>query len=341
MVARRTVITISPMPGPFFSVLVTAYNRADQIERCIRSCTEQTFQDLEVVVVDDASTDATLTVLAAMAEPRVRVIRHERNRGISPARATTVEHARGQWLVILDSDWELLPHSLARLKALIDTLPAGVSIIRSCLRFDDGSISPSVLPDGVTDYHGRLVWLEALAVGGGGSDAGHCIRRDVFETGEHFHEGRGLFESLWETNLARRELSLWVSDVLGLEHVDAANSSTREANASRLIPRMLAEAPDFRWQVEAMLSEHGSALALYAPHYRREVLERAALETFLAGDRAAGVRHTRAALAAGAGGAQIWATLVLGLLGPRRLAHAKLAGRQWRSRRAPASVGEA
>jgi glycosyltransferase involved in cell wall biosynthesis len=321
------------MPEPFFSVLITAYNRAGQIERCVGSCTAQTFPDFEIVVADDASTDATVAVLEAIGEPRLRIVQHEQNRGISPARRTTVEHARGRWLVVLDSDWELVPHSLARLRELIDTLPPGVRIIRSRLGWDDGSVSPAIIPEGVTDYQGRLEWLEALAVSGSGSDAGHCMHRDVFSTGNHFHDGRGLFESFWETNLARTQPSLWVPDVLGLEHTDAANSSTREADPKRLIPRMLAEAHDFRWQVEAMLSEHGSELARYAPHYRQELLERAALETFMAGDRRAGIRHSREALKAGATGVQPWATLTLGVLGARPLARAKLAGRQFRARR--------
>ena len=116
---------------PFFSVLITAYNRRDQIERCVRSCTQQTFEDFEIVVVDDASTDGTARVVIAIDEPRLRVVTHDRNRGISPARATAVAHAQGQWLVMVDSDWELFPHSLARLRALIDELPPGVRIIRS------------------------------------------------------------------------------------------------------------------------------------------------------------------------------------------------------------------
>jgi hypothetical protein len=326
------------MTEPFFSVLITAYNRAAEMKRCIASCQAQTFPDFEIVVADDASTDATPAVLAAIAEPRLRVVRHDRNRGISSARATTVAHAVGQWLVIVDSDWELVPNTLARLREIIATLPDGVRIIRSRLRMDDGTITPSVLPDGVTDYRGRLEWLESLAIHGGGSDAGHCVRREAFTTGEYFHGRRGLFESLWETNLARHESSLWVPDVLGIEHLDSANSSTREWNPRRAIPRMREEGGDFRWQVETMLAEHGDELLRYAPHYRRQLLERAALETLLAGDRIGGVRHTVNARRAGARGGQLWATLGLGVLGPRPLAYAKLAGRRWRSTRAPAAV---
>lgn len=327
--------------SPFFSVLITAYNRAEQVERCVRSCSEQTVSDLEIVVVDDASTDATASVLAALGEPRLRVVVHPVNRGISPARATTVQHARGEWLVMLDSDWELLPHSLARLRAIIDELPPGVRMIRSRLEWDDGTVTPPLIPDGVTDYEGRLRWLEAVWRSGASSDAGHCIHRDVFTDTNYPSDRRGVVETLWETDIARREPSLWVSDVLGLQHVDAANSATRDTSASRLIPRLLDEAPDLRWVAETMLDAHGAALERYAPTYRRWLLESAVLESLLCGDRSAGLGHFRAARRAGASGAQLWTTLALGLLGPGPLARAKLSGRQWRSRRAVAVSGAA
>ncbi len=143
---------------------------------------------------------------------------------------------------------------------------------------------------------------------------------------------------LWETNLALRESSLWVEDILGLEHVDADNSVTREASADRLIPRLLGEAPDLRWMAETMLSEHGSALAQWAPHYRRWLLQSAALQAFLAGDRLGGIRHTLGAARAGGPGAKLWGTLALGVLGPHPVAYAKLVGRRVRSWRAVARV---
>jgi glycosyltransferase involved in cell wall biosynthesis len=310
-------------------MLVTTYNRAEQAERCVRSCMQQTFQDFEIVVVDDASTDPTSAVLATLDEPRLRIVRHERNRGISPARATAVDHAQGEWCVMVDSDWELFPHTLARLHTLIDALPPGVRIIRSRLQLDDGSVCPLIIPTGITGYHDRLLWIEAVNVEGAGSDAGHCIHRSVFETTNYFAERRGGMEGLWELNLARRESSLWVPDILGREHTDAPNSHSRGASAARLI-RMLDEAPDGLWMAETMLAEHGAEMARYAPHSWRYLVEHAALFAFLSGDRRAGIRHTWAAIRDGSVYWRVWGTLALGILDPRALAYAKVAGRRWR-----------
>jgi glycosyltransferase involved in cell wall biosynthesis len=319
--------------SPFFSVLITAYNRHDEIERCVRSCTQQTFEDFEIVVVDDASTDRTADVVASLGAPRVRLVRHERNRGTSPARATAVDRARGEWLVMVDSDDELLPDALARLKGVIGGLPDDLHIIRFRHRLDDGRVVPDVMPSGVTGYRARLSWLEAVAVGSVNTDAGHCMHRSVLDKTNYFSDRRGAVEALWELNVARSEPSLWVDDVLGVVHTDAPNRYSRHSGASQLTARLLADAPDQLWMAEEMLARHGFELARFAPHYRRWLVESAAREALLAGDRVKGIRHSRAAAAAGGSAPKIFSTLVLGLAGPRVLARAKVAGRRWRARR--------
>jgi hypothetical protein len=333
---------IAPMSAdPFFSVFITAYNRAEHVERCVRSVLGQSFPDFEVVVVDDGSTDATPAVLESIADPRLRVIRHEFNRGFYPARATGVDCSRGEWLVMLDSDWELFPHSLARLRVLIDECPAGVRIIRSRLQCDDGSVQPGIMPSRTTGYRDRLRWMEAVTVDRAPSDAGHCIHRSVLERSNYFGDRRGDMSLLWETNLARTTSSLWLTEILGKKHSDASNSLERDVRASRVIPRLLQEAPDGLWMAETMLQEHGDELSIHAPSFHRSMMERAAMQAFLIGDRRAGLRHARAALRSGSSRVKLWATLGLGLLGPRALAYAKLAARRQPPAVRRAAPGEA
>jgi hypothetical protein len=68
------------------SVAIPTFNRAHLVERAIRSVVAQTFRDIEILVVDDASTDATSEVLARAAGPRLRIVRHDRNGGIARTR---------------------------------------------------------------------------------------------------------------------------------------------------------------------------------------------------------------------------------------------------------------
>jgi hypothetical protein len=102
------------MSRPRVSILLPAYNRAAVIGRAIRSAQAQTMRDWEMLVVDDASRDGTSAVVEALGDARIRVLRHEVNRGPSAARQTALEAARGAWIALLDSDDEWLPEKLAR-----------------------------------------------------------------------------------------------------------------------------------------------------------------------------------------------------------------------------------
>jgi hypothetical protein len=230
----------------------------------------------------------------------------------------------------MDSDWELVPDALARLRMLIDGLPAGVRIIRSRLRWDDGRISPTIMPTGVTRYQERLRWTDAFAVTKGcSSDAGHCMHRSVFDTTNYFSDRRGGMEALWELDLARREPSLWVTDILGLEHSDAPNSHSRGTSRG-LARRLLHEAPDSLWMTETLLAEHADGLTRDAPHFRLSLMQRAARDAFLAGHRVKGIRHTWDAVRSGGPSFKMGAIFLLGMLGPRALAHGNIG---WRKRR--------
>ena len=99
---------------PRVSVIVPTYNRASSLPRAIDSALEQTIGDLEVVVVDDGSTDHTASVLADYDDPRVRPVVHATNRGANVARNTGIDHARGEYVAFLDSDDEWHREKLER-----------------------------------------------------------------------------------------------------------------------------------------------------------------------------------------------------------------------------------
>ena len=93
---------------PLVSAVVTTFNSSETVRRSIESIQAQTMDDLEIVVVDDASHDNTVDVIESVDEPRLRLVRNARNRGIGGAKNVGVENARGQYIAFLDSDdtWE-------------------------------------------------------------------------------------------------------------------------------------------------------------------------------------------------------------------------------------------
>ena len=99
------------------SVIIAARNAEKTLARAIRSAIGQTLNSLEVIVVDDGSSDRTASIVSqlAQADQRVSLIRHTRNRGVSAARNSAILAAKGDWLVVLDADDWLAPDRLGKL----------------------------------------------------------------------------------------------------------------------------------------------------------------------------------------------------------------------------------
>lgn len=320
------------MAAPFFTIVVPTYNREEIIGRCVDSILAQSFGDFELIVVDDHSGDGTVAKLEAYEDPRLRVLIHDHNRGIAPSRNTGVVDARGEWIVIVDSDWELLPDALESLRGIVAGLPDGVRVIRGRLRWDDGGITPRFTPPEPIGYEGRIRWAEEE----GGHDAPHCAHREVFERTPLFGERRGAMETLYELELAGNETTLYVDDVIGIEHTDAANSWLRSVSVHEMVPRLFSEAPDMLWMAETTLERHGEALLGSGPRQYVTMLRVASVQAFLLGKRRKGTRYALRALRQKPLELMAWVTLALGIVGPHAVARGTLAFRRlaaWRSRR--------
>lgn len=102
------------MDTPLVSVCIGAYNRKDTIRECVDSALGQTWENKEIVVVDDASTDGTREILEGYGD-RIRLFLRKQNSGICPAtRNQAAREARGKYVAFLDSDDVWYPEKLAR-----------------------------------------------------------------------------------------------------------------------------------------------------------------------------------------------------------------------------------
>lgn len=97
---------------PEVVVIIPTYNRADTVLRAVASALAQTHQDLEVLVVDDGSSDNTLALLASISDRRLRVLQHSINRGAAAARNTGIAAADARYIAWLDSDDAWYPRKL-------------------------------------------------------------------------------------------------------------------------------------------------------------------------------------------------------------------------------------
>lgn len=137
------------MPKPLITVGITAFNAEDTIGRAIHSALVQDWTPLEVVVVDDASCDATVARIEEFAarSPIVRIVRHSANGGAATARNTILDVARGEFVAFFDDDDESHPSRIsaqfARIEEYEKTLLAPVPVLCHTARrqhFPDGSV---------------------------------------------------------------------------------------------------------------------------------------------------------------------------------------------------------
>ena len=108
--------------APRVSVIIPTYNRAGLLRAAIDSVLAQTFSDLELLVVDDGSTDDTQAMMRDFNDPRILYIRQE-NKGRSAARNVALARARGAYIAFLDSDDTYLPEKLALQVRYMDAHP--------------------------------------------------------------------------------------------------------------------------------------------------------------------------------------------------------------------------
>ena len=115
--------------GVRVSVITPVYNMEETIEASVRSVLGQTLQDLELICVDDGSTDRTGAILDRLAQedPRLRVI-HQENRGVSAARNTGLASAAGETVAWLDGDDQMGPQALEKLNAALLEIGASMAI---------------------------------------------------------------------------------------------------------------------------------------------------------------------------------------------------------------------
>jgi succinoglycan biosynthesis protein ExoO len=134
---------MSDRPDPLVSVIVANYNAAAFLEPCLRSILAQSIAELEVLIVDDVSTDDGVAVARRIAaeDGRVIVIERSTNAGPAAARNLALDRARGRWVAIVDSDDLIHPDRFAQ---LIDAAEkAGADIVADdLLVFDDGNSAP-------------------------------------------------------------------------------------------------------------------------------------------------------------------------------------------------------
>lgn len=107
---------------PFFSVVIPLYNKQSHVKETLETVFAQTFQDFEIVIVNDGSTDNSAKIVESIDDKRIRVI-HQDNAGVSVARNRGIKEAKADYIAFLDADDIWLPEFLETIYELIEKFP--------------------------------------------------------------------------------------------------------------------------------------------------------------------------------------------------------------------------
>ena len=123
---------------PKVSIILPTYNRAYIIEKAIQSVLNQTYQDFELIIVDDGSTDNTEEIIKKLQEKdkRIRYIKLETNKGAAAARNEGIKIAHGKYITFQDSDDEWLPEKLEKQMKIFETTPEDIIVYTGFWRID-------------------------------------------------------------------------------------------------------------------------------------------------------------------------------------------------------------
>lgn len=299
---------------PAFTVLIPTYRRPDLLREAIASVLAQTFDDFEVLVVDDASGDETPEVVDAVQDPRVRYVCRDRNGGAGATRNTGFEHARGDLVALLDDDDVYLPEFLARTHDVLRTTSPEVGFSWCGIRWLRRVAGEGYVLEREERWEPRypsreaayLAFLQNRRVG---TNCGLTVKRRAFE------RIGGFDESLHG----------------GAEDTDFLIRLVREFDfrvvPANLVEGRLHEGPSLRGvraekvdDYEAIMAKHARALSAH-PSLAARLHYKAGWMSFHAGDANRGRAHFREAARRRPGMVKLWASWLLmelpGGAGPR------------------------
>lgn len=208
------------MSDALVSVIIPTHDRAHLLLRTLKTVRDQTYPNMEILVVDDASRDDTESVVGNVSDPRVRYIRRTENGGAAAARNTGVAEAHGKYVAFLDSDDEWMPEKLRRQVAVADQMINPEFVVYSAVFVDTGNARfrlparGKYVNEAVGDYvlaNGGLIHTSTLLL------PAEIMRRMPFSTRYPKHEDWDLFLRLEQRGVnwiyLQNPMAVWNNDV--------------------------------------------------------------------------------------------------------------------------------
>lgn len=258
------------LDGPRVSVLVTVYNRQDYLPSCLDSILSSTFEDFELVIVDDGSTDASFEIASryAAGDARIRAFQNQNNLGDYPNRMRAARLAKGRFLKYVDSDDLIYPHTIGLMVEAMEAEPDAALGVSHSLPEDEKPYPWKLAPPETWRKH----FFGSGALGCG--PTGAIIRRDAFFEVGGFRDWGVLNDTdLWYRLSARWPLILFPPGLVWWRR-HPAQEFTRDGASIRYLRDGYALAVDALFSDASPLpsSDRESALERIRQHHARRLL---------------------------------------------------------------------
>jgi glycosyltransferase involved in cell wall biosynthesis len=191
---------------PRVSIVIPAYNHEKYVRECVQSALDQTYQDFEIVITDDGSTDGTVNVIKEFDDSRIQLYTHADNKGACIAHNNCIQKAAGEYIAVLSSDdaWE--PTKLAKQVNYLDEHPEIGAVFTKVAFVDESSnlIRPEHYPNYYIfekDNRSRYGWLREFFL------RGNCLCHPSILIRKKCYDDIGLYD---ERMASLPDLDMWV-----------------------------------------------------------------------------------------------------------------------------------
>lgn len=234
------------------SVIIPTYNREKTIEKSIRSVLDQTYSEVEVIVVDDHSSDNTEEVIRSIDDKRLRYVRLGKNAGACVARNKGLEYARGEYIAFHDSDDAWFPQKLEKQMAIFAKTETDVVVCK--MNFHDAygnKLIPAHLQEGYLKSSDNLFGIGTQTI---------VAKREVFET-NRFDEAFPRFQDLELLYRLGKKYTIYCVDEGLVDYAVGADSiSSNPEKVYIACQLLLNKHPDMRAKRPSMVDQMAHAL---------------------------------------------------------------------------------
>lgn len=212
------------------SIIMAAYNSEETIEQAINSVLDQTYSNFELLVIDDCSTDKTAKLVQNIAESdcRIRLLKNEKNRGVSLSRKRGLEEAQGDWIAILDSDDTWKPEKLEKQIRLQIEKKADLLFTGSTFVDSEGKPIEWFLHAPAEITYRQLLKQNVL------SNSSALVRKELYET--HYVVGDKMHEdfAIWLSILREGRKAYGVDEPLLVYRIAKSSKSGNKLKAAKM-----------------------------------------------------------------------------------------------------------